>query len=162
MTDVNDITSAMNKVAQLKRYNHDKAKEIVEDSEVIRDSAQDYLDREPYDAIDGLIEACEALEDLASLKIGIDDDRLDLMRTLLAEVVTLLPSQDSLQAIVDNWDTLNQAVDDVTDHVDNPREYDREEKQSGREDVNNALVDFSSTLDGAAVTVPLFKKEDEK
>lgn len=150
MTDVNDISKGLLKLASMKRQNLDRIEEALGDAEVIRETTQAFVDKDPWQALDDLVEAYERIDDIIDLGLFLPPQTLSQIREALDFLVETLPGMDDMQAVVNTYDEASEAAQICRDHKDNPREYETEEKQTSRDDLSSAVEEFGNTLDAVA------------
>lgn len=158
MTDVNDISELFYKLGNMKRQNLGQIETALDDAEIIRETAQEVVDADPWDGLDNTVSAFESLETLVDLGMFMSPEDYQEAREALDKLVNLLPGIDYVQELTTLYDEANDAMSVCRDHKENPRQYETDEKQSARDDLGTALEEFATALDNASAIT----KEDVK
>lgn len=146
MTTPPTFVERARKLSESDRLQYLKARELLEDLEELKDAAQTYIDKDATDVLEALGEAVEALNALSLLGLTFPVDTQEAAGWV-NNLSEQLPSTDQMQEFLDAHEQLEQALEEMQEHRDDPSGSTRDEKEYARDEARNALEGVADALE---------------
>jgi hypothetical protein len=135
------------RLAEAERLQYTKARILLEELEEQKDGAESYLENDPSEILEELTQAVDMLTSLVNLGMVFAAGDFEDATTSITGLNETLPSTEQMQAFVDAYTRLEEALDEMQEQRDDPSSYDKDDRDGARDEARSALEGVAEALD---------------